>query len=174
MRIELVEYDPQWPAMFEDHAARIRAALGDRAVLIEHAGSTSIPGLAAKPRIDVILAVPDSTDEAAYVPALESAGYNFVLREPDWFEHRLMRGTQPDSNIHIFSTGSPEIDKMLLFRDWLRSNKQDRSLYERTKREFAQREWEKVQDYADAKTEVVEAIVSRARAASRGEAAGSR
>jgi GrpB-like predicted nucleotidyltransferase (UPF0157 family) len=164
VRIELVEYDPAWPQLFEREAARIRGALGAKAVILEHAGSTSVPGLAAKPRIDVVLAVPDSTDEAAFVPPLESAGYTFILREPDWFEHRLMRGTQPDSNIHVFSAGSPEIDKMLLFRDWLRSNAADRALYEQTKRAFAEGEWENVQDYADAKTEVVEAILSRARA----------
>lgn len=164
MRVEIADYDPAWPQLFEREAARIRTALGEQAVAVHHAGSTSVPGLAAKPRIDVVLVVPDTTSEVDYVPALEAAGYTFILREPDWFEHRLLRGTQPDSNIHVFSDGCAEIDKMLQFRDWLRANAADRALYEQAKRELAGREWDKVQDYADAKTHVVESIVSRARA----------
>src|SRR5690349_21881543 len=90
--ITLADYDPGWPVLFAREAARIRAALGDRAVQIEHAGSTSVPGLAAKPIIDILLAVPDSSDEHASVPALEAAGYVLRIREPDWFEHRLFKG----------------------------------------------------------------------------------
>lgn len=160
--IALAEYDPGWPALFEREAARIRGALGDRALLVEHAGSTSVPGLAAKPIVDIVLAVPDSSDEGAYVPALEAAGYALRIREPDWYEHRVFRGPDTDINLHVFSRGCEEIDRMLAFRDHLRTNDADRALYERTKRELAAREWEFVQDYADAKTEVVEEIVARA------------
>ncbi len=160
----IVDYDPQWPALFEREAERIRAALGERVVLLEHVGSTSVPGLAAKPRIDVVLAVADSSDEPAYVPALERAGYVLRIREPDWFEHRLFKGPDTDINLHVFSQGCSEIDCMLLFRDWLRSNAADRQLYERTKRELAQRNWKYVQNYADAKTAVVEEIIARAQA----------
>ena len=162
--VTLVEYDEAWPALYEREAERIRAALGDLALLLEHAGSTSVPGLAAKPRIDVVLAVADSADEDAYVPALEAAGYAFWLREPEWHEHRLFKDTDPDVNVHVFSLGSEEIDRMLRFRDHLRADAADRELYERTKRELAAREWRVVQDYADAKTEVVEDILGRARA----------
>ena len=91
-RINLVDSDPTWPAQYEAVAARIRGAIGDTALLLEHAGSTSVPGIAAKNQIDVVLGVPDSTDEAAYVPALEAAGFEFALREAEWFEHRLFRG----------------------------------------------------------------------------------
>src|SRR5581483_10882254 len=150
--IQLVEYDPEWPRLFEREAARIRAALGERVVLLEHVGSTSVPGLAAKPRIDIILAVANSADETSYVPALEGAGYVLHIREPDWFEHRVFKGPDTDINLHVFSQGCSEIDRMLLFRDWLRSNEADRQLYERTKRELAQRNWKYVQNYADAKT----------------------
>lgn len=160
--IALAEYDPGWPALFEREAARIRGALGDRALLVEHAGSTSVPGLAAKPIVDIVLAVPDSSDEGAYVPALEAAGYALRIREPEWYEHRVFRGPDTDINLHVFSRGCEEIDRMLAFRDHLRTNDADRALYERTKRELAAREWEFVQDYADAKTEVVEEIVARA------------
>jgi GrpB-like predicted nucleotidyltransferase (UPF0157 family) len=160
--IELVEYDAAWPVRFEREAKRIRGALGVRALLVEHAGSTSVPRLAAKPIIDIVLAVPDSRDEADYVPALEAAGYTLRIREPDWFEHRLLKKADPSANLHVFSAGCEEIDRMLAFRDHLRTNGADRELYERTKRELAAREWAYVQDYADAKTEVVEEIVARA------------
>jgi GrpB-like predicted nucleotidyltransferase (UPF0157 family) len=162
--IELAEYDATWPTSFAREAERIRAALGDRARLVEHVGSTSVPGLAAKPIIDIVLAVPDSSDEGAYVPALEAAGYVLRIREPDWYEHRSLRGPDTDVNLHVFSEGCPEIGHVVAFRDHLRANEPDREIYERTKRELAAREWTYVQDYADAKTAVVEEILSRASA----------
>jgi GrpB-like predicted nucleotidyltransferase (UPF0157 family)/uncharacterized cupin superfamily protein len=162
--IELVDYDAAWATRFEREAGRIRRALGDRARLVEHVGSTSVPGLAAKPIVDIVLAVPDSSDEGAYVPALEDAGYVLRVCEPEWFEHRLLKPTDMSVNVHVFSDGCPEIDRMLAFRDRLRTNDEDRELYERTKRELAAREWTYVQDYANAKTEVVKEIVARARA----------
>ena len=167
--ITLVEYDPRWPAVFQHESARIRRALGDAAVLIEHAGSTSVPGLAAKPIIDIVLAVPDSADEPAYVPRLEAAGYILRAREPDWFEHRMFKGPDTDVNLHVFTTGCTEIDRMLLFRDWLRANEADRDAYLRVKRDLAGRTWRHVQHYADSKTAIVQEIVARATAASRPE-----
>ena len=163
--ITLVEYDPAWPQHFAREAARIRSALGERALQIEHAGSTSVPGLCAKPIIDIVLVVADSADEPSYVPALEAAGYVLRIREPEWHEHRLFKGPDVNINLHVFSAGSEEIERMLLLRDWLRADETDRDLYAQTKRELAQREWRYVQNYADAKSEVVEAIVARARAA---------
>ena len=162
--IVLVDYDDAWPLRFEREAKRIRAALGVRALLVEHAGSTAVPGLAAKPIIDVVLAVPDSSDEAAYVPALEAEGYKLRIREPDWYEHRVLKKTEPKVNLHVFPAGCEEIDRMLAFRDHLRTNEADRKLYARTKRELASRHWAYVQDYADAKSKVVEEIISRAEA----------
>jgi GrpB-like predicted nucleotidyltransferase (UPF0157 family) len=160
--IVLVEYDPRWGLRFEREAHRIRAALGARALLVEHAGSTSVPGLAAKPIVDIVLAVPFSSHEDDYVPALEAEGYALRIREPDWYEHRVLKKTDPNINLHVFSADCPEIDRMLAFRDHLRANEADRELYERTKRDLAGREWAYVQDYADAKTEVVEEIIARA------------
>lgn len=160
--VTLVEYDPAWPSLFEREAARIRAALGDLVVRLEHTGSTSVPGLAAKPIIDITLIVPNSADEPAYVPRLEAAGYVLRIREPHWHEHRLLRGPDTDVNLHVFSTGSPELERMVGFRDWLRTHPEDRELYERTKRELASRTWRHVQHYADAKTAVVEEIIARA------------
>jgi GrpB-like predicted nucleotidyltransferase (UPF0157 family) len=161
----IVDYDPEWPQLFAREEARIRAALGERVVLLEHAGSTSVPGLAAKPCIDIVLVVPDSADEPDYVPALEAAGYVLTIREPQWFEHRVFKGPDTNINLHVFSPGCEEVGRMLRFRDWLRGNTADRQLYERTKRELALREWKYMQNYADAKTAVVEQIVARALAA---------
>ncbi len=162
--IQLVEYSDEWPALFVREADRVRATLGARVLTLEHVGSTSVPGLAAKPIIDMILAVADSADEPAYVPAMESAGYVLHIREPEWHQHRLFKGPDTNINLHVYSFGCPEIDRMLMFRDWLRSNDADRDLYEHTKRALAQQTWKYVQNYADAKTAVVEDIIARARA----------
>jgi GrpB-like predicted nucleotidyltransferase (UPF0157 family) len=162
--IQLVDYDPAWPSLFEREQERIRRVLGDRVIRLEHTGSTSVPGLAAKPCIDMTLVIPDSSDEASYVPDLEAAGYRLVIREPDWYEHRVFKGPDTNVNLHVFSRGSPEIERMVGFRDWLRTHDEDRELYERTKRELATREWKFVQNYADAKTAVVESIIARSRA----------
>jgi GrpB-like predicted nucleotidyltransferase (UPF0157 family) len=163
--IFLADYDPAWRQSYADEASKIHAALGERILLLEHVGSTSVPGLAAKPLLDILLVVADTTDEAAYVPALEAQGYELRIREPDWHEHRMLRGLTPAVNLHIFNPGCVEIRRMLLMRDWLRANPADRTLYERTKRDLARREWKYTQNYADAKSDVVEAILARAFAA---------
>lgn len=160
--ITLVDYDPQWPRLFEREAHRIRGALGGRVVLLEHAGSTSVPRVAAKPIIDIVLEVADSADEAAYVPALEAAGYTLRIREPDRFEQRVFKGPDTNVNLHVFSAGCPETARVLAFRDHLRAHDGDRELYERTKRDLAGRTWKYVQNYADAKSEVIAEIMSRA------------
>jgi GrpB-like predicted nucleotidyltransferase (UPF0157 family) len=160
--IVVADYDPEWPGWFERAAEGIRAALGEAALDIHHVGSTSVPGLAAKPLIDIDLVVADTTDEEAYVPQLEAAGYVLRVREPDWFEHRMLRGFEPPVNLHVFPPECPEVERMVLFRDWLRANDADRELYARTKRELGAQEWKYVQNYADAKTAVVEEILSRA------------
>ena len=162
-RIAIVDYDPNWPELFTREADRIRSLLGGQALRIEHAGSTSVPGLAAKPIIDLLLVVADSAAEDAYAPALEAAGYVLRIREPDWYQHRMFKGPDTEINLHVFSSGCPEIDHMLMFRDWLRSNAADRDLYARTKRDLAQQEWTYVQNYADAKAIVIEEIMTRAR-----------
>ncbi|HLH24358.1 MAG TPA: GrpB family protein [Chloroflexota bacterium] len=161
--IRLVAYDPRWPALFRREADRIQRLLGDRALRVEHVGSTAVPGLAAKPILDLLLVVADSGDEPAFVPALTGAGYVLRIREPDCYQHRLFKGPDTEVNLHVFSAGCPEIDRMLRFRDWLRAKEADRALYERTKRALAQQRWKYVQNYADAKTAVVEDILRRAR-----------
>ncbi|GAA3643470.1 hypothetical protein GCM10022236_52680 [Microlunatus ginsengisoli] len=161
----LAEPDPSWARWYAQEESRIRRALGERVVQIEHVGSTSVPGLAAKPVIDIVLVVTDSSDEIGYVPDLEAAGYRLQFREPSWYEHRFLVDHDPQVHLHVFTTGSPEVERMLLFRDRLRSCIEDRELYERIKRELAGRSWAYGQDYADAKSPVVEEVISRARTA---------
>jgi len=162
-KIVLADYDPRWPALFARDSERIRSALGAKALSIEHGGSTSIPELPAKPIIDILLVVESSADEKSYLPALEAAGYVLRIREPDWHEHRMFKGPDTNINLHVFSKGDDEIERMLIFRDWLRENPADRDFYLRTKQGLAQKDWNYVQNYADAKSKVVVSIIERAR-----------
>ena len=161
--VYLAPYDPAWPSLFNRLKKQIREALGDKILLLEPVGSTAVPGLSAKPIIDMVLAVEDSSDEPSYVKPLEKKGYTLRIREPDWHEHRLLKPPDEGGNLHVFSTGCQEIEQMLLFRDWLRNHADDRLLYEETKRELAARTWKYRQNYADAKSEVVQEILARAR-----------
>ena len=163
--IVVVDYDPAWPGRFRREAAKIRAALGKAALAIEHIGSTSVPGLSAKPIVDILLVVEGSSNEPSYVPALERAGYVLRVRERDFHEHRMLRTAARDVHVHVFSPRSPEIDRYLLLRDHLRCDEEDRAIYARTKRDLATRDWPSMQHYAEAKTEVIEGIIARAAAA---------
>ena len=172
--VVVVDYDPLWPVLFEAGAQAVRASLGSTALAVDHVGSTSVPGLAAKPVVDILLQVPDSADEDAYVPALEQLGYQLRIREPDWLEHRVLYqrvddGATHSVNVHVLSPGlgDEEITRMLGFRDWLRSHPEDCDRYAAVKRELAGRRWRYVQDYADAKSDVVAEILARSAQARR-------
>lgn len=158
--IKIVEYDPSWPPQFEAHAATISEALHNITVRIEHIGSTSVPGLAAKPIIDILVAIEDSADESTFLPQLQAAGYVLRVREPDWNEHRMFRNPERDVHIHIYSDGCPEIQRNLTFRDRLRTNSDDRIRYENAKRELAAKDWPDMNEYAEAKTGVIESILA--------------
>lgn len=160
--IELVDYDPAWPELFEREAEKIRAALGERALGLEHAGSTSVPGLAAKPIIDIVLTVPDVNDEAAFLGRLQRAGYVLRVREPG---HRMFRTPDTSVHLHVLTEDDDEVERYLVFRDRLRSSVTDRMAYERLKRELASRDWEEIGLYADAKGTLIESILARARQA---------
>jgi GrpB-like predicted nucleotidyltransferase (UPF0157 family) len=162
--LEVRDYDPTWPAAYAGEATRVRAVLGERVVSLEHVGSTSVPGLPAKPIIDLVLEVPDSSDERAYVPDLETAGYVLRIREPSFLEHRMLRDADRRVHLHVFSAGCPETERMVRFRDHLRASPADRDLYAATKRDLAAREWKYMQQYADAKSAVVAEIMARATA----------
>ncbi|WP_285729696.1 GrpB family protein [Nocardiopsis sp. ATB16-24] len=165
-RVRLSEYDPKWPYLFEREATRVRAALGDRVLLFEHVGSTAVPGLAAKPCVDLLLVVADSSDEPAYLPDLEAAGYSLVIREPDWYEHRVLKGAEVNLNLHVFSRGCEEAERMRRFRDLLVADADARERYLAVKRELAERTWDRIQDYSEAKSDIVERLLAEADAAS--------
>lgn len=160
-RIVLVDPDPGWPAQYQRLAAEVRAILGHRVRLLEHVGSTSVPGLCAKPILDAVVEVADSADEASYVPAFEAAGWVLRVREPDWFEHRLVSPADRTAHVHVFSAGCPETERMLRFRNWLRTHPADRDRYAAAKRQLAARPWTYMQQYADAKTAVITEILAR-------------
>jgi GrpB-like predicted nucleotidyltransferase (UPF0157 family) len=160
--IVIANYAPAWPLRFGREKAKIRGALGPAALSVEHVGSTSVPGLAAKPIVDILLVVEDSGNENCYLPALEEAGYVLRVREPDFEEHRMFRTPEKDVHVHVFSPGSREVERLILLRDHLRRNEEDRELYAGTKRELARRDWPSMQHYADAKTRIVEDILARA------------
>lgn len=155
--LELAEYDPRWPHLFEAHRRRIAAALGERATRIEHIGSTAVPGLAAKPVIDI--QVEGVThDEPSVRTALEAAGYEPAVDEPG---HRMFKTAERDAHVHLWADPA-DAQRHLVFRDWLRSHPDDRALYEHVKRELSKREWRTRDHYADAKTAVVRTIMRRA------------
>ncbi|HTU59697.1 MAG TPA: GrpB family protein, partial [Polyangiales bacterium] len=135
--ILIVDYDASWPAQYNAVVTRIRAALGDAVLAVEHIGSTAIPGLAAKPIIDIDLTLADPVDESAYVPALERAGFILRRREPAWHQHRLLRLDDPRTNLHVFGPDCPELLRHQLFREWLIAHPHERELYLRTKRAAA-------------------------------------
>lgn len=156
--IVLQEYDPAWAQQYAAERRKIAAALAGMQITVEHVGSTSVPGLCAKPILDILLLVSDAAEEERYVPPLERMGYLLRIREPEWYQHRLMKGTHPAVNLHVFSAGCEEAGRMICFRDWLRSHGTDRERYAAEKRRLAQQTWAYVQNYADAKSEVIAEI----------------
>jgi GrpB-like predicted nucleotidyltransferase (UPF0157 family) len=157
--IVIADSDPEWPERFEAERSRVAAALGPRALRIEHIGSTAVPGLAAKPIVDVLVTVADPDDEAAFGPALVEAGYSLRVREPG---HRMFRTAKRDVHVHVWSDGDPEVSRYVAFRDRLRASAEDRAAYEQLKRDLAARDWEDMNHYADAKSELIAEILGRA------------
>ncbi|MBF4617677.1 GrpB family protein [Clavibacter sp. VKM Ac-2873] len=164
LTVGLQEHDPGWAEAYLVHRRRILEAVGDAALAVEHIGSTSVPGLAAKPIVDVVLVVADITAEEDHVEPLVAAGYELRVREPG---HRLVRTPARDVHVHVYEEGDPAVEAYLLLRDRLRAVPADRDLYARTKRELMTRRWESMDAYAEAKTAVIQGILSRARAAAR-------
>lgn len=158
--VSIVEYDESWPVRFIDAQRRISAALGPVAVAVEHIGSTSVPGLAAKPIIDVLVTVADVEDETTYLPRLEQAGFVLRVKERG---HRMLRTPDKGVHVHVYEVGDTAVDDYLVLRDWLRHSESDRTLYAATKRELAKRSWSDMNHYADAKTHVILRIMAGAR-----------
>jgi GrpB-like predicted nucleotidyltransferase (UPF0157 family) len=139
--IKLVDADPRWPRQFELLGDDIRRALGDSALAVEHVGSTSVPGLLAKPILDICLVVEEPAVEGTYVPMLRTIGYVLELREPAWYEHRMLWHDHPASHLHVFGAHCVEVERMIHLRDHLRSHPESREDYARTKQELASRRW---------------------------------
>lgn len=162
--VVIVDDDPSWPATYEAVAALIRTALGPEVLALDHVGSTAVPGLAAKPVIDVDLTVADSSDEAAYVPELEAVGFELSIREPGWHEHRVLTGREPRVNLHVFSPDCPETVRHLMFRDWLRTHPTDAARYAEAKLAAAAASnaaGEQTMDYNQRKEPVIREIYAR-------------
>ncbi len=159
--IAIIESDPAWVRRFETERRRICDVLGRLAVRVDHVGSTAVPGLAAKPIIDIQVSVSDVEHEDSYKPRLERAGYRIRVREP---AHRMFRTPEGDVHVHVCDHGGSWERRHLLFRDWLRASGADRQLYAETKRALAQHDWPTMDHYADAKTDVIADIMSRAEA----------
>ena len=134
--VEIVASDPAWPQWYEWLARLVREALGDRVLALAHVGSTAVPGLPAKPVIDIDLTVADSGNEASYLPPLELGGFVLVIREWWWYGHRCLRHADvsgamrhPSCYLHVFSPDCPEVERHRIFRDWLTAHQEDRELY---------------------------------------------
>lgn len=162
LRLTLHDHDERWAEIYGDHRRRILEALAGSDVDIEHIGSTAVPGLAAKPIVDIVVAVDDITAEEDYLDALLAAGYELRVREPG---HRMVRTPARDVHVHVYGRNDPAVEDYLLLRDRLRSDSGDRALYESTKTTLLSKEWDDMNAYADAKTDVILAIKARARAA---------
>jgi len=161
--IVIVAYDPAWPIRFAHEAQKVARALGPVALGIEHIGSTSVPGLPAKPIVDMLVMVRAPEEEERYVPPLMAAGYELRVREPEFNEHRMLRTPTHDVHLHVFAPDAPNVLEYRLLREWLRQSAEDRELYAETKRSLAKRDWDDMNDYAMAKTDVIAAILGRAR-----------
>ncbi|MCZ7528085.1 MAG: GrpB family protein [Acidimicrobiia bacterium] len=167
MRIELVPPDPAWPERFAAEAARIRAALGPLALRIDHVGSTSIPGLAAKPVVDIQISVRTVLPMAPYLAPLERLGYRYVpYPDEDGVDRYPFFGRPPERprafHVHVCETGGYGERRTLAFRDWLRAHPEDAVAYEALKRDLARREWDDPNDYAEAKDPFVLSVLDRA------------
>lgn len=161
--IILVPYRQEWAETFRLHRERVAAALGSGALGIDHIGSTAVPGLAAKPIVDILLVVADSADEDSYLPALESAGYELRVREPAFEEHRMLRTPERDMHVHVLSAGSPEIQRYLRLRDALRAAPFLRARYQALKHAVAAQDWQDMNAYAQAKSGMIETIIQWSR-----------
>jgi len=159
---QLQDHDGRWATGYLEQRRRILRALAGQTIEVEHIGSTSVPGLASKPILDIVVVVPDITAEENYLDGLLQSGYQLRTREPG---HRLVRTPERDVQVHIYEHGDLAVSDYLLLRDHLRSDATDRALYENVKRALMAQHWDDTNDYANAKNDVIAAIKERARAA---------
>lgn len=158
--VMVVPYDPRWPDTFQQINSELRRALAAVPVVaIEHVGSTSVPGLAAKPVIDVDVVVAREQVDAA-IAALTAAGYRHRGDLGIEDRHSMAEPGGPRRNVYVTVDGSPALRNHLALRDTLRSDAALRGRYEARKLELAQREWDDVDDYAVAKSDIIQEILA--------------
>jgi 16S rRNA processing protein RimM len=158
--IEVVDYDPDWPQQFEAEASRLRDALADVAVRIDHVGSTSVPGLAAKPTVDIHVSVPDVYDREAYFPLMFGLGYEHTPDPafPDYPFFGWPSAKAPRTfNLHVCQAGTETEQRHLRFRDRLRTDSQARDEYAALKRRLALECGNDIEAYIDAKDAFIKA-----------------
>jgi GrpB-like predicted nucleotidyltransferase (UPF0157 family) len=166
--VVIVDYDPAWPGLYEEESARVREAAAGLLLAVEHVGSTAVPGLAAKPIVDLMAGVADKAAAEACLAPLAAIGYTDVTRQPpeevDWF---FCLGNHPVPNhgyhVHLMRYPSAFWERHVLFRDYLRQNADVASAYERLKRELAVRYRDDRPAYTEAKDDFVEEALRQAR-----------
>jgi len=160
--IVVVDYDPGWPERFLRLGACLRAALGPLALRIDHIGATSVPGLAAKPVLDVQVSEAALEPVAAYLPALEAAGCCWRPANDDRMKRYFREATGPRTHLHVRAAGSWSEQFALLMRDYLRASPKEAARYAARKRALAAGVGQDRQAYTDAKGPFIWALMVRA------------
>jgi len=160
--IEVHDYDPQWPERFKVERDQIKEALGPVAKDIQHVGSTAVPGLAAKPIIDIVVAVGDLSDADAYFPGLTSLGYSNVPHDEDAWRRFFFKGMPRTHHVHVVNYGSWTHWKHLLFRDYLQDHPCTLEEYECLKRILAKRYRDDRAKYLEGKSDFIDSVNARA------------
>ena len=159
-QIEVVDYDPAWPLDFQQKKAQLLQTLGDLLVAVEHAGSTSVPGLAAKPVVDIWAAL-RAPLERHHIDAMAGIGYEY-LGEAGMAGHDLfVKRSRLPCNLHCYPAGHPEWARHLAFRDWLRTHPAGAADYASLKRELAERFRCDRLAYTEAKSDFIEAALAQ-------------
>lgn len=157
--VQLADWTPRWAELFTEEAARLRVALGDLALAIEHYGSTSVPGLVAKPLLDILVGGPQATDASLYIAALAPAGYDHAPHA-EVPEHLVFgRGLARTHLVHVVRYGGAAWHRALVFRDALRGDAALRETYAALKRELAQRHGVDRSRYTEGKSAFVEHVL---------------
>lgn len=159
--ITIMPPQERWHEDFLYLKGLVASALGEKALAIEHIGSTSVEGLHAKPIIDMDLLVADSSNEESYLQDLTDKAFVLTIREPEWEEHRMFKFANPACNLHVFSRDSIEYRRHVAFRDWLNENEEDRLLYGNLKRSLALKSFDSVMAYNNEKAELIYEIYER-------------
>lgn len=165
-RVEVVPHDPAWAQSFQAEAEVIRAILGSEVVAVHHIGSTAIPGISAKPIVDIMVEVRDIARVDAYADRFAAQGYRPMGENGIPGRRYFIKG--PDEarthHVHIFAAGNPEIERHLTFRDYMIAHPEDARAYSRLKEDLAARFPTDIDSYVAGKDAFVKEIDRRAAA----------